>query len=132
MAWVGLDRISKLSKKYERESSSVKTCQEVAHRIRLEIEEKGYYEKLQSYTQVFHGDALDASLLTLPLVGFCEATSPRMKPTLNSIARSLERNKLIYRYMTADVVRGDESTFGISTFWYIETLARSGNRKSVV
>lgn len=127
MAWVGLDRIIKLSKKYEWESSPVKTFQEVAHRIRLEIEEKGYNEKLQSYTQVFHGDALDASLLTLPLVGFCEAISPRMKSTLNSIARSLERNKLIYRYMIADGVRGDESTFGICTFWYIENLAKSGN-----
>src|SRR5690625_7339956 len=119
MAWVGLDRIIKLSKKYEWESSPVKTFQELAHRSRLEIEEKGYNEKLQSYTQVFHGDALDASLLTLPIVGFCEAISPRMKSTFNSIARSLERNKLIYRYMIADGVRGDEYMFGIYYFLYI-------------
>src|SRR5699024_2160198 len=87
---------------------------------------KGYNEKLKTYTQVFQGNALDASLLTLPLVGYCESDSDRMVSTFESISKYLQKNKLIYRYATEDGIRGDEATFGICTFWYIENLAKSG------
>lgn len=132
MAWVGLDRIIQLSQNHHWNTAPIETFRQTAEQIREAIEQKGYNQKLDAYTQTFEGNAADASLLTLPLVGYCDPTSSRMKNTLEWIAVRLQRHKLIYRYTTKDGIRGDEGTFGICTFWYIENLAKAGKINKAV
>jgi GH15 family glucan-1,4-alpha-glucosidase len=49
--------------------------------------------------------------------------------TLRAIDEDLVSDSLVYRYDPAaspDGLPGDEGTFNMCTFWYVEALARSG------
>jgi GH15 family glucan-1,4-alpha-glucosidase len=70
---------------------------------------------------------LDASLLLMPLVKFIAPTDPRWLSTLDAISGELVSDSFVYRYniaATPDGLEGDEGTFSICTFWYVEALAR--------
>jgi GH15 family glucan-1,4-alpha-glucosidase len=107
-------------------------------RIRERIENEGYNEGIQSYVRTFGGADLDASLLVMPLVGYCDARSPKMSSTRRAIAQALSQNSLIYRYRpvgeepsasrqrTDDGLPGREGAFGICNFWLAESFAMAG------
>jgi GH15 family glucan-1,4-alpha-glucosidase len=127
MAWVGLDRLLKLCEKYQWKDAPMGKFKETAARIRGEIERFGYNAKLESYTREFNGANLDASILILPLVEYCDASSSRMYSTVKKIRADLSKNKLIYRYRDVDDgLAGDEGSFGVCNFWLCENLAKSG------
>lgn len=127
MAWVGLDRLIKLSEKYQWEEAPLEKFSHVASCIHEEIEHFGYNQNLRSYTRGLKGDTLDASLLVLSLVGYCDAASPRMLSTSRLIYERLSKNNLIYRYKDMDDgLTGQEGTFCICNFWLAENLAKSG------
>ena len=91
------------------------------------IETRGFNTAIQSYTGELDGDQVDASLLLMSSVGYCDAASPRMKVTYDLTCRRLGRNGLLQRYESGvDGLNGDEGAFGICSFWAIEQLARSG------
>lgn len=129
MAWVGLDRTVQLCEKYKWKNVPLEKFKKTRDEIRDDVEKNGFNQELQAYTQVYHGKAPDAGLLTLPLVKFCDAQSPRMKSTLDCIREKLLENNFIYRYKTHDGLEGTEAAFGICTFWYIENLAKTGQIK---
>jgi GH15 family glucan-1,4-alpha-glucosidase len=65
----------------------------------------------------------------MPLVHFIAPTDPRWISTLDAIGEELVRDSLVYRYnpsATPDGLEGDEGTFSMCTFWYVECLARAG------
>jgi GH15 family glucan-1,4-alpha-glucosidase len=127
MAWVGLDRLIKLSKQYKWEEAPTEKFYATALDIRQAIEQLGYNKDLRSYTRELRGETLDASLLTISLMGYCEPASPRMKSTTRLIYERLSENDLLYRYKSIDDgLKGDEGSFGICNFWLAENLARSG------
>jgi GH15 family glucan-1,4-alpha-glucosidase len=127
MAWVGLDRLIKLCGMYGWQHAPIERYKQTARLIREQVEGSGYNKALQSYTRELNGDTLDASLLTLSLVDYCDATSPRMAGTIQAIRQQLTRNNLVYRYRSVnDGVSGGEGSFGICSFWFAENLARSG------
>jgi len=127
MAWVGLDRLVKLAHKFNWGDKPVQQFKEVADQIKKEVEQKGYNSDVDSYTRTFGGDDVDASLLTLPLVDYCDAASPRMRSTTHTICQQLQENNLLYRYRnTTDGLKGNEGAFGICNFWLIENLAKAG------
>jgi GH15 family glucan-1,4-alpha-glucosidase len=97
--------------------------------IRAEVERRGYNEQIGSYTRLFDGDDLDASLLTLPLYGYVGAAHPRMASTLARIHEQLGRNSLIYRYLedTDDGLPPGEGAFGICGFWAVESQTKGGD-----
>jgi GH15 family glucan-1,4-alpha-glucosidase len=74
-------------------------------------------------------DVLDASVLLMPLVHFIAPTDPRWLSTLDAVGRELVSDSLVYRYDPAaspDGLDGDEGTFSICTFWYVDALTRAG------
>ena len=94
-----------------------------------QIMSKGWNEKRQAFVQHFDTDVLDASLLLMPLVKFVAPTDPRWLSTLDAITRELVSDSLVYRYnieASPDGLAGDEGTFSICSFWYVEALARAG------
>ena len=130
MAGVGLDRLIRLSEKFHWENVPLEKYRRIAAAIRQEVDSKGYNQSLQSYTRTFGGEDLDASLLTLPLVGYCAPSSPKMISTMHMIQRQLSKNGLIYRYRAIeDGLEGSEGTFGICGFWLAENLAKAGELK---
>jgi GH15 family glucan-1,4-alpha-glucosidase len=49
--------------------------------------------------------------------------------TLAAMDRELVSDSLVYRYNPAafpDGLKGDEGTFSLCTFWYVDALARAG------
>ena len=72
---------------------------------------------------------LDASLLMMPLTGFVTPDDPLWLSTLDAMDAELVSDSLVYRYnpsASPDGLRGEEGTFSICTFWYVDALARSG------
>ncbi len=71
------------------------------------------------------GDVLDASLLMMPLAKFIAPPRPQWLSTLDALTEDLDSDSLVYRYdPQADPrrTRGDEGTFSICSFWYVEAL----------
>ncbi|HYC85272.1 MAG TPA: glycoside hydrolase family 15 protein [Chryseosolibacter sp.] len=127
MAWVGLDRLIKLCRKYRWTDAPVKKYQDTAALIRDQVEMYGYNPRIKSYTRAFNGTDVDASLLTLSLVGYCDYNAPRMISTVNRVCEELSDNNLIYRYRGVDDgLGGDEGSFAICNFWLVENLIQSG------
>jgi GH15 family glucan-1,4-alpha-glucosidase len=128
LCWVALDRLIWLHEHHHLPIDAERLRSE-RDAIRTEIEAHGYNERIGSYTQVFGGEAVDASLLTLPLYGYVEATDPRMVSTLAYITKQLGRNGLLYRYTdeTNDGLPKGEGAFGICSFWAVQCQAEGGD-----
>ena len=127
MGWVGLDRLVKLAQRYNWHKAPVQEFSQTAARIKEAVEQYGYNPELETYTREFNGKDVDASLLTLSLVGFCEAAAPRMRATTSTICQRLLKNNLLYRYRgVTDGLQGGEGSFGICSFWLVEVLAKAG------
>ncbi|WP_322778340.1 glycoside hydrolase family 15 protein [Frankia sp. Cas4] len=71
---------------------------------------------------------LDASLLCMPLVKFAGPTDPRFLSTLDRVGEDLVSDSLVRRYAAdgSDGLHGDEGTFNLCSFWYVEALTRAG------
>ena len=62
-------------------------------------------------------------------VGFIAPTDPMWTSTLDAMERELVTDSLVYRYDPAaspDGLTGDEGTFSLCTFNYVDALARAG------
>jgi GH15 family glucan-1,4-alpha-glucosidase len=74
---------------------------------------------------------VDAANLLMPLVKFISPTDPRWISTLRVMEKDLVDDSLVYRYKigegASDGLAGDEGTFCICSFWYVECLSRSGD-----
>jgi GH15 family glucan-1,4-alpha-glucosidase len=63
----------------------------------------------------------------MPLVHFVGPTDPRWLSTLDAIGNELLSDSLVFRYehrRASDGLNGNEGTFSMCTFWYVECLAR--------
>jgi GH15 family glucan-1,4-alpha-glucosidase len=127
MSWVALDRAIRIARDRSMPADIVRWMavrDEIFHRIM----ERSWSEEKQAFTQHEDTDVLDASVL-MPLVKFIAPTDPRWLSTLEAIGRELVSDSLVYRYdpgSSPDGLAGDEGTFSICTFWYVEALARAG------
>ena len=90
---------------------------------------KGWHEERKAFVQHYDTDVLDAGVLLMPLCKFIAPTDPRWLSTLDAITNELVSDSLVYRYnvdTSVDGLEGDEGTFSICSFWYVEALARAG------
>ncbi len=97
--------------------------------IYRQIMTRSWHEKRAAFVQHYDTDVLDASVLLMPLVKFVSPTDPRWLTTLDAIGRELVSDSLVYRYNASaspDGLEGDEGTFSICSFWWVEALARAG------
>lgn len=133
MAWAGLDRLIKLCEKYEWTTAPIEQFRDTLALIRSQIEKSGFNNQLKSYTRALNGSETDASLLTLPIVGYCDYTSPEMIATVKLITEQLSNHDMIYRYRNIDDgLQGDEGSFAICNFWLAENLAQSGDVEQAI
>ncbi len=81
------------------------------------------------FCQHYETDALDASALLIPLVGFLPSDDPRVRATVLAIANELTEDELVLRYQveeTEDGFSGEEGTFTICSFWLVSALVEIG------
>jgi GH15 family glucan-1,4-alpha-glucosidase len=132
MCWMAIDRAMKLAQRRSFPAPLVRW-----HRIRDEIYTNIYHTfwnpKLKSFMQYQGAQTVDAAALLLPLVKFISPTDPRWRSTMKMIEKHLVEDSLVYRYRpekaAADGLSGNEGTFSMCSFWYVECLARAGDLK---
>ncbi|MCU1457942.1 MAG: Glucoamylase [Actinomycetia bacterium] len=127
MCWVALDRAIAIADAL-RAAERVDEWTRVRDEIRDAIETEGWNESVGAFTQSFGSDALDASNLMLGITGFLDADDPRLRATVEAIARGLtDDHGLVFRYLAGDGLPGDEGTFTICSFWLVRALAQLGD-----
>lgn len=129
MSWVALERAGRIS---QQRGLPAGDGGWVAERdaIYEEVMEKGWNPRKQSFVQYYGSDALDASLLLMPLMKFVGPTDPRWLATLDRIEKELTYDTLVDRYKTDeaadDGLPGSEGSFSICSFWLVECLTQAG------
>src|SRR5207244_9804835 len=70
----------------------------VREQIHREVCERGYNPKVKAFTQYYGTDALDASLLLMPMIGFLPIEDERVRNTIAAIERDLLVQGFVLRY----------------------------------
>lgn len=129
MSWVALDRGVRLALKRSRPAPLNRWIKERDAAYESVFQEF-WSENKKSFVQFRGTEALDASALIMPLVRFISPTDPKWLSTLAAIQRELTEDSLVYRYKVNEAfdehLEGEDGTFSICSFWFIECLARSG------
>jgi GH15 family glucan-1,4-alpha-glucosidase len=129
MCWVALDRAIALADRIGADDK-VDHWKRVREEIFETVVRDGWNDKAGAFTQYVGSEALDASNLMMPIVGFLPADDPRMLATIEAIeARLTDDRGLVYRYRTeegVDGLEGEEGTFLLCTFWLAQALALAG------
>jgi pentatricopeptide repeat protein len=126
--WVALDRAIKLAERNGRPADVAKWAAE-RDRLYNQVMSRGWNDKVKAFTQHYATDVLDSSLLLMPIEGFVSPTDPMWLSTLDAMDKELVSDSLVYRYNPAaspDGLHGDEGTFSLCTFLYVDALARAG------
>ncbi len=127
MCWVALDRGTRLAE-LQGEAKLAQEWETVAATIREDILAKGVSER-GVFRQHYETDALDASVLLIPLLRFLPSDDERVRATVLAIADELQVNGFVLRYHveeTDDGLSGDEGTFLICSFWLVSALCEIG------
>ena len=130
MCWVALDRAARLARDRGR-NEPADSWEREANAVQAEILERGVSER-GVFRQHYETDALDASLLLMPLVRFLPPGDERVRATVLAIADELTEHGLVLRYRveeTEDGLSGKEGTFTICSFWLVSALSEIGERK---
>jgi len=68
----------------------------------------------------------DAATLLLPALGFLPTKHPVVARTVDVVQRSLERDGLVFRYLSPDGLQGGEGAFLLCSFWLLDCLTHAG------
>jgi alpha,alpha-trehalase len=127
MCWVACDRGARLAR-LRGDEDMTQRWQDAADEIHADVCEHGV-DKRGVFCQHYETDALDASLLLIPLFRFLPADDERVVATINAIANELTEDGLVLRYRvdeTDDGLSGEEGTFAICSFWLVSALSEIG------
>ena len=136
MAWVAFDRAIKMVDDCG-ESGPVDEWRAVAAEIHEQVCAQGFNAKVGAFTQYYGSDALDASLLMMPLMGFLPATDDRVRSTIEAIERDLTEDGFVLRYRATDAhavdgLVGHEGAFLACSFWLADCLHLLGRHDDAV
>lgn len=128
MCWVAIERAVRMANRRGL-PADLPRWQTSRDTIYRRIMSHGWSEARRAFVQHEDGDVLDAAVLMMPLTKFIAPTDPKWLSTLDSLTEDLVSDSLVYRYdpeASPDGLRGDEGTFSICSFWYVEALTRAG------
>jgi GH15 family glucan-1,4-alpha-glucosidase len=129
MCWVAADRGARLAR-IRADFELATRWQAAADEIHADVCERGV-DARGVFVQHYDTDALDASLLLMPLVRFLPADDPRVRATVLAIAEELNVDGLILRYRlkdTDDGLPGEEAPFTMCSFWLVSALVEIGEQ----
>lgn len=126
MCWVALDRGLALADRcgFDAPTDRWRAERDAIHDAVLE---QGYDADRGTFVQAFDGDALDATALLIPILGFLPCGDDRVISTIDTVAAELGHGDgLVARYDGDDGVTGDEGAFCWCSFWLVDALALTG------
>jgi GH15 family glucan-1,4-alpha-glucosidase len=108
------------------EGAPVSRYQQARSEIGEAIETEGSDASAGTYLAAPGDLRPDATLLLLPIYGYCPAGSPRMRRAYERVRGELGAGEgLFYRYRRGEETPG-EGAFGICSFWAVQYLADGG------
>ncbi|MGH2518007.1 MAG: glycoside hydrolase family 15 protein [Ktedonobacterales bacterium] len=132
MSWVVLDRALKIAARTGH-GSETDNWREVRDAIHADVLAHGWSEKLRSFVQRYGSEALDGSLLLIPVMGFLPADDERVRGTIARIVEDLCIDGLVYRFDPLDTPVEQPQPMGVfegsflpCTFWLATAYALSG------
>jgi GH15 family glucan-1,4-alpha-glucosidase len=128
LCWTAIDKALKVAKLLGKETK-IARWETVEQTIRKDIMDNAWNEKVQAFTQSYHSDDLDASVLLMESYGFIDAKHPKYVSTVKAIERDLCFEGLLYRYKNQDDFGLPSSSFTICTFWFINSLYKIGEEQ---
>ncbi|HEU4763603.1 MAG TPA: glycoside hydrolase family 15 protein, partial [Gemmatimonadales bacterium] len=131
MSWVALDRAVRMAAELGLPGDTV-AWTAAREALRADILAHGWSDRRGSFVQAYGEDALDASSLVIPVVGFLPWGDPRVIGTVRAVAQELTApdRALVYRYRNGDGLDGHEGAFVTCAFWLAEALAGIGDRSA--
>jgi GH15 family glucan-1,4-alpha-glucosidase len=130
MCWVAIDRAIRLATKRSF-PAPFSRWYEIRDTIYRDIFGRFWDQTRGGFVQHPGATTFDAAALLMPLVRFVSPTDPRWLSTLAGIERELVSDSLVYRYRLgesfSDGLTGQEGTFSMCSFWYVECLSRMGD-----
>ncbi|UOB14751.1 glycoside hydrolase family 15 protein [Streptomyces sp. HP-A2021] len=128
MCWVAIERAIRMATRRGLPADLLhwRQCRDTIYR---RIMSRGWSEARGAFVQHEDGDVLDAAVLMMPLTKFIAPTDPKWLSTLDALTEELVSDSLVYRYdpqSSPDGLRGDEGTFSICSFWYVEAMVHAG------
>jgi GH15 family glucan-1,4-alpha-glucosidase len=127
LCWVAADRGAKLAE-MRGDADHARNWRKAADEIHADVCANGLDDR-GVFCQHYGTNALDASLLLIPLLGFLPPDDPRVRATVLAIADELTEDELVLRYLveeTDDGFSGEEGTFTICSFWLVSALTEIG------
>ncbi len=128
MAWAAFDRGVRDAEAFGLEAP-LDRWRETRDAIHATVCRDGYNEKCGSFVQSFGSEALDASLLLMPMVGFLPHDDPRIHGTVAAVERDLLVDGFVLRYRTEDGkdgLPGGEGAFLACSFWLASAMHLQG------
>ena len=125
LCWVALDRACSLANEGLIPNGN-RRWGAVADEVKAFVDDEGWNGELKSYVRSPGTGDLDASLLTLALLGFHDPNSERIRGTVGAIERELCEGPYVYRYTADDGLKGEEGAFLTCSFWLADAYARAG------
>jgi GH15 family glucan-1,4-alpha-glucosidase len=125
MCWAGVDRLARIATHLDK-AERAQFWRARADDMHAHIMAAIWSDTLQSFSESWHGDTFDASVLLFAELDFVSSTDPKYISTVEQIGLHLRRGDYLLRYAVADDFGAPENAFNICTFWYINALASIG------
>jgi GH15 family glucan-1,4-alpha-glucosidase len=134
MAWVAFDRAVKLVENFGCAANDhLQRWKDLRDQIHREVCQRGYHPEKKAFTQTYGSEAMDASLLMIPLVGFLPAEDERVRNTIAAVERELLHEGLVRRYKPneceIDGLPGSEGVFLPCSFWLADCFHLAGRKE---
>jgi GH15 family glucan-1,4-alpha-glucosidase len=131
MAWVAFDRAVASVERFGLDGPAAR-WRRIRQDIHDEICRNAFDPARNTFVQSYGARELDASVLTMPQLGFLPATDPRIAGTVRAIETELSWHGFIQRYAMdrgseqVDGLPPGEGTFLLCTFWLADCYAMMG------
>ncbi len=124
MSWVAFDRGIQAIERFGLDGP-LSRWRTIRDQIHAEVCTQGFNPDVGAFTQCYLGDALDASNLLIPIVGFLPPDDPRVVSTVRATERELMQDGLLMRYdhsKSDDGLPGKEGAFLACSFWLVDNM----------
>ncbi|WP_343668285.1 glycoside hydrolase family 15 protein [Paraburkholderia heleia] len=134
MAWVALDRFIKhwCEDGPGMGDPLVQRALQMRKALHDEVCEHGWNARRGAFVRSYGEEALDASVLLMPLVGFMRAEEPRMSATIDAIRAELGEGGQIRRWRRGGDEAPEEGAFLACSCWMADCLYLRGDEDEAI
>ena len=127
MAFVALDRASRMARRANRDEQRVQIWEREREALRRDVFQYGWNPTINSYVAAYGSEDLDASVLLVAMAEIDDDRPEHIRQTIDAVRQRLGAGGvLVYRHLASNAEPPDEGAFLACTFWLIDALARCG------